>query len=137
MQWQQCWNIDSCLLEFESHRYVGRGNAEMLIEEEYSWIITSQWRRDGRHNSPCCGPDNFRLRAPRSLRHQVYAVHQGPDPDFGSSGRIDLLLSIVDSNRCMFDVSESSPDRATRTWQTIFGWVVGGKLKGRQTSMSA
>ena len=52
---------------------------EQICSSAYSWIITSQWRRDGRHNSPCCGPDNFRLRAPRSLRHQVYAVYRGQE----------------------------------------------------------
>ncbi len=36
-------------------------------------------------------------------------------------------LSVVDVNRCMHDLSVSSPDRSTRAYKSIFGWVVGGK----------
>ena len=49
------------------------------------------------------------------------------DPEFGQSGRIDMLLSMADSNRCTFDQSESTPDRSFRTWNSIFGWIVGGQ----------
>ncbi len=50
------------------------------------------------------------------------------DPEFGHSGRIDLLLSIADSNRCTYDESESIPDRSFRTWNSVFGWIVGGQI---------
>ena len=49
------------------------------------------------------------------------------DPDFGSSGRVDLLLGIVDSNKCTLDESVSSPDRSIRAWNTLFGWAIGGE----------
>ena len=41
---------------------------------------------------------------------------------------VEILISIVDTNRCTHDVSVSSPDRSTRAWQSIFGWVIGGKM---------
>ena len=52
------------------------------------------------------------------------------DTEFGKSGRIDIFLSIIDSNRCTHDVSQSSPNRCTRAWDTIFGWVIGGQTDG-------
>ena len=52
------------------------------------------------------------------------------DPDFGTSGRVDLLLGIVDANRCTLDESVSSSDRTIRAWNTIFGWAIGGETEG-------
>ena len=46
----------------------------------------------------------------------------------GRYGMVNILLSVVDTNRCIHDVSVSSPDRSTRAWQSIFGWVVGGQI---------
>ena len=43
------------------------------------------------------------------------------DPELGRSGMVDVLLSVVDTNRCMHDISVSSPDRSTCAWQSIFG----------------
>ena len=57
------------------------------------------------------------------------------DLGFGTSGRVDLLLGIVDSNRCTLDESvSSSSDRTIRAWNTIFGWAVGGETEGPSTS---
>ena len=50
------------------------------------------------------------------------------DPEFSHSGRIDLLLSIADLNRCMYDESESTPDRSFRAWNSVFGWIIGGQI---------
>ena len=52
---------------------------------------------------------------------------QFADPEFGHSGRIDLL-SIADSNRCTYDESESTPDRSFHVWNSVFGWIVGGQI---------
>ena len=57
------------------------------------------------------------------------------DPVFGQSGRIDLLLSIADSNRCTYDQSESPQDRSFRTWNSVFGWIVGGQTSTSTTSL--
>ncbi len=45
------------------------------------------------------------------------------DPEFGKSGLID----IADTNRCIYDQSESTSDRSFRTWNSVFGWIVGGQ----------
>ncbi len=44
------------------------------------------------------------------------------DPEFRRSGRIDLLLSIADSNRCTYDESESTFDRSFRTCVWLDSW---------------
>ena len=59
---------------------------------------------------------------------------EGKQLVFGQSGRIDLLLSIADSNRCTYDQSESTPDRSFRTWNSVFGWIVGGQTSTSTTS---
>ncbi len=56
------------------------------------------------------------------------------DPKFGRSGRIDLLLSIADSNRCTYDESESTPDCSFHTWNSVFGWIVGGQISTPNSS---
>lgn len=56
------------------------------------------------------------------------------DPGFGTSGRVDLLLGIIDSNRCTLDESVSSSDRYIQAWNTIFGWAVGVETDGPVTS---
>ncbi len=58
------------------------------------------------------------------------------DPEFGQSGQINLLLSIADSNRCLYDQSESTPDRSFRTWNSVFGWIVGGQTSKPTNSSS-
>ena len=35
----------------------------------------------------------------------------------------------------MHDISVSTPDRSTRAWQSIFGWVVGGKIHSLSNSV--
>ena len=57
------------------------------------------------------------------------------DPELGQFGMVDVLLSVVDTNRCMHDISVSSPDRSTRAWKSIFGWVVGGKIHSLSNSV--
>ncbi len=66
----------------------------------------------------------------------VSYISQLADPEFGQSGRIDLLLSIADSNRCLYDQSESTPDRSFRTWNSVFGWIVGGQTSKPTNSSS-
>ena len=48
---------------------------------------------------------------------------------------VDVLLSVVDTNRCIHDISVSSPDRSTRARQSIFGWVMGGKIHSLSNSV--
>ena len=65
-----------------------------------------------------------------SLRNQPFLRGKHlADPELGRFGMVDILLSVVDTNRCIHDVSVSSPDRSTRAWQSIFGWVVGGQIR--------
>ena len=53
------------------------------------------------------------------------------DPDFR---RVELLLGIVDSNKCTLDGSVSSPDHSIRAWNTLFGWAIGGETEGSSTT---
>ena len=65
-----------------------------------------------------------------SLRNQPFLRGKHvDDPELGRFGMVDIILSVVDTNRCIHDVSVSSPDRSTRAWQSIFGWVVGGQIR--------
>ena len=65
-----------------------------------------------------------------SLRNQPFLRGKHlADQELGRFGMVDILLSVVDTNRCIHDVSVSSPDRSTRAWQSIFGWVVGGQIR--------
>ena len=65
-----------------------------------------------------------------SLRNQpILRGKHLADPELGRFGMVDILLGVVDTNRCIHNVSVSSPDRSTRAWQSIFGWVVGGQIR--------
>jgi len=56
------------------------------------------------------------------------------DPEFAKSEHIDILLSIPDSNRCICDPSESTPDRSFRSCNSVFGWIVGGQTSAPEAS---
>ena len=50
------------------------------------------------------------------------------DPYLGQAGRVDLLLSILDSFECFLDGTAFSEDRKLRAQETIFGWAIGGTV---------
>ena len=59
------------------------------------------------------------------------------DPDFGSSGRIDLLLSMwTQTGTCLMYLSPLPTEQPVHGRPSSVGWSE-GKLKGRQTNMSA
>ena len=87
------------------------GGDEIAIQAHVLNQITSDY-----------GPQDLsRIRALPFLEGKLFA-----DPEFGHSGRIDLLLSIADSNRCTYDECESTLDRSFHVWNSVFGWIVGG-----------
>ena len=57
------------------------------------------------------------------------------DPDLGISGRIDLLLGATDCNRCTEEGLAYSPDKCLVAQNTIFGWAVGGSIKGNTSAL--
>lgn len=46
------------------------------------------------------------------------------DPECGKSGHVDMLLSMADSNRCIYDESESTPNRSFRAWSPSLGGLL-------------
>ena len=97
------------------------GGEEIAIQAHVVNQITSDY-----------GPQDLsRIRALPFLEGKQFA-----DPEFGHSGHIDLLLSIADSNRCMYDESESTPDRSFRAWNSVFGWIIGGQISTPTSSSS-
>ena len=47
------------------------------------------------------------------------------NPEFGRSGKVDLLLGIVPCNQSMYDEVVSSPNRKFKARRTIFDCTIG------------
>ena len=69
-----------------------------------------------------------------SVRDQPFLRGQPlADLELGRSGTVDVLLSVVDTNRCMHDISVSSPDRSTAPGSPSLT----GSWEARSTTASA